>query len=133
MGLERGVLVVDGDPEDIGSLRSILGNKGFDLVMTDSSWVALELARIYQFKAAIIDAKLKDGQGINILREILSIRPDIKVIFTSSEDSFEVEAAARRQGVVYYCLKPYDHGEIKAAVEAAFRAWEIASGETYRA
>ncbi len=132
MGLEKGVLVVDGDPADINSLKSILSADGFDVVMTDSGWVGLELARIYELKAAIIDAKLKDVEGIDILRQILSLRPDIKVIFTSPEDSFDVEVAARKEGIFYYCLKPYDQNEIRAALEAAFRAWELASGETYK-
>jgi len=120
--LERGVLVADGDPEAISSLRSILNDKQFNPVITDSGLVALELIKTYKFKVAIIDEKLKDGHGIDVLRQILSVRPDIKVIFTTSEDSFEVEAAVRKEGIFYYCLKPYDRDEIKAAVEAALRA-----------
>ena len=65
----------------------------------------------------ISDIKMPKKNGIEMAEELLDKYPDMKVIFLTAYDEFEYARAAIRIGVSDYLLKPFDDGELEAAVQ----------------
>ncbi|MBR1624095.1 MAG: response regulator, partial [Pseudobutyrivibrio sp.] len=77
----------------------------------------LELAKTLKPDLVISDIKMPKKTGIEMAEEILEKYPDMKVIFLTAYDEFEYARAAIRIGVSDYLLKPFDDGELEAAIQ----------------
>jgi two-component system response regulator DevR len=100
-GLEH-LLTSAGDIEVVGSVGS----------------VASALARIPALKpdVAVLDARLQDGSGIDVCREIRSSRPETRAIILTSFDDDEALFAAIMAGAAGYVLKQVSGQDLVSAV-----------------
>jgi DNA-binding NarL/FixJ family response regulator len=100
-GLEH-LLTSAGDIEVVGSVGS----------------VAAALARIPALKpdVAVLDARLQDGSGIDVCREIRSTRPETRAIILTSFDDDEALFAAIMAGAAGYVLKQVSGQDLVSAV-----------------
>ena len=84
--------------------------------MTASADEALRLARRERFLLAFVDAKLPDGEGLDLARRIREAAPGLRTVLISGyyypDDSVVVEALAA--GVIDgFVSKPFQHDEIQ--------------------
>ena len=79
MTIEK-VLLVDDNNGQRMTLESILKKSGFDIVTADCGNAALSEAEKEQFAAALLDIKMPDITGIEVLKELKSHQPGIVVI-----------------------------------------------------
>lgn len=77
----------------------------------------LELAKELKPDLVISDIKMPKKTGIEMAEELIEKYPDTKVIFLTAYDDFEYARAAIRIGVSDYLLKPFEDGELEAAVQ----------------
>ena len=77
----------------------------------------LELSYEVKPDLVISDIKMPKKTGIEMAEELLEKYPDMKVIFLTAYDDFEYARAAIRIGVSDYLLKPFDDGELEAAIQ----------------
>jgi DNA-binding NarL/FixJ family response regulator len=100
-GLEH-LLVSSGDIEVVGSVGT----------------AAAAIARIPALKpdVAVLDARLPDGSGIDVCREIRSARPETRVIILTSFDDDEALFAAIMAGAAGYVLKQVSGQDLVNAV-----------------
>ncbi len=88
-------------------LRDLLEADG-DIEVVGESGSALEAARripALRPRVAILDARLPDGSGIEVCREIRSVDPDIRALILTSYDDDEALFAAIMAGASGYLLK----------------------------
>jgi DNA-binding NtrC family response regulator len=69
----------------------------------------------------LLDSKLPDCNGLALLPEIRRLRPHSAVVMITAEASPEMRTAALRAGVYQVLDKPFDLGELAAALQAATR------------
>ena len=77
----------------------------------------LELAKELKPDLVISDIKMPKKTGIEMAEELIEKYPDTKVIFLTAYDDFEYARAAIRIGVSDYLLKPFEDGELEAAIQ----------------
>lgn len=99
-------------------LRQLLESSGDIDVVGDVGTAAAALARIPALKpdVAILDARLPDGSGIEVCREIRSSRPSTKAIILTSYNDDEALFAAIMAGAAGYVLKQVTSQDLIAAV-----------------
>ncbi len=86
-------------------IREILVNSGFLIVgEADDSKEAIKLASRMKPDLAIISARLKHGNGLDLLKMLRSIYPDIKVILLTTDASEVMKAA--QNGETLLLAKP---------------------------
>src|SRR6478672_1796991 len=88
-------------------IRKLLANEG-DIVVVGESGLASEAARripAARPDVAILDARLPDGSGIDVCREVRSRDPHIKALILTSYDDDEALFAAIMAGASGYTLK----------------------------
>jgi two-component system nitrogen regulation response regulator NtrX len=98
------VLIVD-DEENIGlSLRLILEREGYRVSHVDS--VRAFIAAGIRPDAALVDVRLPDGSGIDVLKKIRESAPDVPVIMISGQATISDAVEATRSGAFDFLEKP---------------------------
>lgn len=115
------VLVADGDPEAASRLAGYFSRRGFRAYHTTQGEVAVLLANSRRLLLAVIDVSLLDMSGHALAQRLKDIDPELPVVMTSGDYAPELEAAARRVGILYYAHKPANYRLIGGVVDKALR------------
>lgn len=93
-------------------VRALLESEGDVDVVGEASTVAGAAAQIplLQPQVAVLDARLPDGSGIDLCRELRTTAPEVRSLILTSYDDEEAIVAAIRAGAAGYVLKEV-HGE----------------------
>jgi DNA-binding NarL/FixJ family response regulator len=99
-------------------LRKLLESGGDIEIVGEAGTAAAAIARIPALKpdVAILDARLPDGSGIEVCRQIRSAEPATKAIILTSFDDDEALFAAIMAGAAGYILKQVTGQDLLAAV-----------------
>jgi DNA-binding NtrC family response regulator len=116
------VLVVDDERLVRWSLSQRLSARGWNV--TEAGTAAEALAAPAP-DAAILDYKLPDGDGIELLRRLRHVDPDLPVIMLTAHQDTELIVEAMKAGASDYLTKPFDVDEVVLRVT---RAVETARG-----
>jgi DNA-binding NarL/FixJ family response regulator len=100
-------------------LKHLLETSGDIEVVGDTGTAASALARIPALRpdVAVLDARLPDGSGIEVCRQIRSSHPDIKAVILTSFDDDEALFAAIMAGAAGYILKQVTTQDLIAAIQ----------------
>ena len=93
-GNEKLVLVVDDEESVLDSLQSILENDGYRVVTAQSGQKALEKAQFIPFDVILVDLKLPDIDGAELILRLPKNREMIKIIITNFSTPEEGAKAA---------------------------------------
>ena len=112
--------MVDDDPQTLRYVRGALADAGYNPVVVAEPEEALLAMEESRPGLALLDVVLPDADGIELMRDILSIA-DVPVIFISAYGHDEVVARAFEAGADDYIVKPFSPTELVARVRAALR------------
>ena len=111
------ILICDDEEGIRESLKLILGDH-YNLIAVDSGDMALEvLAHSKDIKAMLLDIKMPQTNGLDILHEIKKKYPHLKIIMVTGYKSVETAAEAARLGATGYIVKPFKSQEILDTVK----------------
>lgn len=104
---EKGVLIVEDDPDFQWRLARMLTLRGNRVVGTSSGEAALELMSQWPVDLVLVDDTLPGMSGMELARVIQERHAGIPVVIMSSQDSRESRLAARLAGAVAVLTKPF--------------------------
>jgi two-component system response regulator AtoC len=110
------VLVIDDEPSIRESLEMFLTEKGLLVSTAATGSEGLELWQKHNPQVIILDIKLPDISGLDILKKITAKDPDVKVIMITAHHDMESTIKAMRRGAYDYIHKPLDVDELDHAV-----------------
>ncbi|MGA9348427.1 MAG: PAS domain S-box protein, partial [Anaerolineae bacterium] len=119
MNEKDSVLIVDDDESICRSLRLIFEKKGYETETAGTGREAIEKARGGFFNLALLDIKLPDGEGIELLAPLKEMHPDIALIVITGYASLETAVRALNEGASAYITKPLNMDEVLATVREA--------------
>ncbi len=122
MKTKQTVLVVDDTPMILHVFKRILREERYAVLTANNGKEALELVRQKSVELVILDLKLPDMSGLEILRRIKRLRDNVEVIVITGYGTMKTVRAAMRLGAYDYITKPFDDNYIKAVVENALSA-----------
>ena len=127
--MERGtILVVDDEPNIAELLAMALRLEGWEVGIAHSGTKALSAARRSRPDAVVLDMKLPDYDGLEVMRKLRATTPDIPVLFLTAKDSVEDRVAGLTAGGDDYVTKPFSLEEVVARLRALLRRSGV--GET---
>jgi len=100
------ILIIDDDPKICKVLSDILRLKGYICVIAHTAREAIENVKKEEIDLAIIDLKLPDELGINVLKEIKEISPRTEAIILTAYASLPTAIEALDYGAFSYIEKP---------------------------
>jgi DNA-binding NtrC family response regulator len=115
------VLCIDDEDSPRESLRFILKDR-YDVATAADGRSGLEAARNQgPFDAVLLDMKMPDMSGLEVLSEIVKLHPAPPVVMVTAIADARVVVQAMKIGAVDYLIKPFDVNEIRLVVERVLR------------
>ena len=109
------ILVVDDDPTILKLLVKYLGKKGYRVTSAQDGEEALTLFRQDDFDLVITDLRMPRLDGLEILRRVKALQPDVEVLVLTGHGTMTSAIAALRDGgAADYLLKPLSSLELLA-------------------
>lgn len=102
------VLVVDDEDIVREALQDWLSAYGFDVSAAGNGTEALQLIHDQEFGVILLDVRLPDMEGTDILREARKLRPEVKAIILTAYPSKESTIEAVKHGAAEYLVKPFE-------------------------
>jgi two-component system response regulator HydG len=127
MEIRAQVLIVDADGEHVRRLNAALTRAGHRCVAVDRGGAALERMREQVFEMALVDVRLPDGDGIDILQRVKEASPEIPVVLMSTHPDVEMTIAALRKGAYDFLVKPLTDDGVVALAEKAAHLRQVGS------
>jgi two-component system, sensor histidine kinase and response regulator len=117
-GRRRVLLVVDDEEGPRQSLRVVFKNE-YELLLAPDGTTALDMARKHRIDAAILDLRMGDMSGIEVLQGLKTVDPHIECIMLTAYETIDSARQALRLGACDYLNKPFDIPAIRTAVANA--------------
>ena len=111
------ILVVDDDPSTCRTLGMIFEEKGYQVEAAQSGTEGLEKGREGDFNLAILDIKLPDMPGVDLIEPLQDANPLVDVIMATGYASVDTAMQALNQGATAYITKPLRVEQVLADVE----------------
>jgi two-component system, response regulator RegA len=115
---DRSLLLLDDDKPFLTRLGRAMEARGYVVTMADT--VAGGLAALQQAVPAfaVVDMRLGDGNGIDVISELKRLRPDARGIVLTGYGNIATAVTAVKLGAFDYLAKPADADEIDAALRS---------------
>jgi two-component system response regulator RegA len=113
---ERSLLVVDDDAPFRQRLALAMERRGFEVTTADSMAAGIAEARARRPAFAVIDLRLGDGSGIEVVSALREVRADARVIVLTGYGNIATAVAAVKMGAIDYLSKPADADAVEAAL-----------------
>ena len=124
LGPDRSLLLVDDDEPFLKRLARAMEKRGFDVVAVDSVAMGIEVAQESAPVFAVVDLRLGDGSGLDVVAALRDARPDSRIVVLTGYGNIATAVAAVKAGAVDYLSKPADADDVVKALLAAGEAPE---------
>ncbi len=115
---DRTLLIVDDDAPLRNRLARAMEKRNFKVETAESVAAAIESARLSPPAFAVVDLRLEDGNGLDVVEVLHEIRPDARVVMLTGYGNIATAVAAVKRGAVDYLAKPADADDVEAALLA---------------
>jgi two-component system response regulator RegA len=115
---DRTLMIVDDDRAFLQRLGRAMEQRGFEVRMGASVAEGLDLVRQKAPAFAVVDLRLEDGTGLDVIAELAKHRPDARSIVLTGYGNFATAVTAVKLGACDYLAKPADADEVTDALLA---------------
>ncbi len=114
--IHKPILIVDDEKNIRLTLSQVLETLGADIDAAANGEEALTKLKGREFGLILLDIRMPGMDGMEILRRVREIRPDIRVIMITAYGTIESAVEAMKLGAVDFLQKPFDPEEIRELV-----------------
>jgi len=124
MGENARILVVDDDENIRKVLKTILEDEGYTVDEAEDAKKAIEKSRRNVYNLALIDIRLPDMEGIELLTRMKDTVPKMRKIIITGYPTLQNAIEAVNRGADAYILKPFDMDKVLATIKEQLRKYE---------
>lgn len=121
-GMKERILIVDDQLGIRLLLKEILQKEGYSTFQAANGYQAIEITKKENPDLVLLDMRLPEMNGIEILQELKKISPDIRVIIMTAYGEQELIDTAKNIGILDYITKPFEIEEIRRIVKEKIKA-----------
>jgi len=115
---DKSLLIVDDDNPFRDRLARSMEKKGFKVTQAESVKSAIQKAREKKPAFAVIDLRLGDGNGLEVVNEIQKSKKESRIIMLTGYGNIPTAVAAIKAGAIDYLAKPANAEDIETALLA---------------
>ena len=119
IGLDKTLLLVDDDEPFLRRLTKAMEKRGFKVESAGSVAAGRAIATARPPAYAVVDLRLTDGNGIDVVEVLNDKRPDCRVVVLTGYGAIATAVAAVKIGATDYLSKPADASDIMNALLAS--------------
>ena len=116
---DKSMLIVDDDNPLRDRLARAMEKKGFNVIQAAGVKQGIILAKNTPPAFAVVDLRLEDGSGLDLVKEIRRLRKDSKIVMLTGYGNIPTTVAAVKAGAIDYIPKPADADDIENALLAS--------------
>ena len=116
---DRSLVLVDDDRAFVTRLARAMELRGFEVRLAHSVAEGLELIRQRAPAFAVVDMRLDDGNGLDVIAELAKLRQGARAVVLTGYGNIATAVSAVKLGAVDYLAKPADADEVTDALLAA--------------
>jgi two-component system response regulator RegA len=113
---DKTLLLVDDDAPYRQRLAQAMEKRGFRVIQAESVETAIAAAKAEPPHYAVVDLRLTDGSGLDVVPEIRKVREDCRVVMLTGYGNIATAVVAIKAGAVDYLPKPADADQVEAAL-----------------
>ena len=110
------ILIVDDEPIVRESIKDWLEDAGYQVDTAGTGEEAEKMIGKRDFGVVIMDIRLPGKTGINVLKDIKSIKPQIKTIIITAYPTEEFSVEAKKYGAVDFIVKPINPDDLERLI-----------------
>ena len=110
------LLLVDDDKPFLQRLARAMEARGFSVSTADTVAGGLKMAESEPPAYAVVDMRLEDGNGLDVIELIRKKRPDSRMVVLTGYGNIATAVTAVKMGAVDYLAKPADADDVCAAL-----------------
>jgi two-component system, response regulator RegA len=118
LGPDRSLLLVDDDEAFVKRLAKAMEKRGFAPETASSVAAGRAIAMARPPAYAVIDLRLEDGNGLDVVETLRERRPDSRIVVLTGYGAIATAVAAVKFGATDYLSKPADANDITNALLA---------------
>ncbi len=115
------ILVIDDDASLRRTLRVSLEVLGHEAVEVSDAAGALELLARRPFEIALLDLRLAQEHGLDLLPRLLNLAPGLNVVIVTAYATIETAVEAMRRGAFDYLPKPFTPDQLRVVLDRIAR------------
>jgi two-component system response regulator RegA len=118
IGPDRSLLLVDDDEPFVKRLARAMEKRGFIAETAESVAAGKIVAQTRPPAFAVVDLRLEDGNGLDVVETLREKRPDCRVVVLTGYGAIATAVAAVKIGAIDYLSKPADADDVMNALLA---------------
>lgn len=118
IGPDNTLLLVDDDEPFLRRMAKAMEKRGFAVEMAGSVAAGRAVATARPPAYAVVDLRLEDGNGLDVVEVLREKRPDSRVVVLTGYGAIATAVAAVKIGATDYLSKPADANDISNALLA---------------
>ena len=116
---DKSLLILDDDDPLRGRLSRAMEKKGFVPKEAKTVSEALQIVKNNPPNFAIVDLRLEDGNGLDVIKEVSQKKKDCRIVMLTGYGNLPTAVAAVKAGAIDYMAKPVDADDVEASLLAA--------------
>jgi DNA-binding NtrC family response regulator len=118
------ILIVDDDENIRKALIAVLEDEGYTVDSVDTGKKGIEKTQTEFFNIALIDVRLPDMEGTEVLSKMQETSPTLRKIIITGYPTLQNAAAAVNKGANAYVMKPFDLEKMLQTIEEQLKKQE---------
>jgi DNA-binding NtrC family response regulator len=119
------VLVIDDEVNFTEEIEEFLHNQGYISYTANNVPKGRQILKNNDIDLLILDVRLKNVNGLDVLMEVKADYPKLEVIIVSAHGDMETVITAMRNGAIDYLKKPFRHTDIQIAIQRTRRFLDL--------
>ena len=119
---DNSLLIVDDDKPFLSRLAKAMEARGYSVRTAETLEAGKQAIRELPPAYAVVDMRLEDGNGLDVIRMLRETRPDCRALVLTGYGNIATAVNAVKLGAVDYLSKPADAEDILAALTASGEA-----------
>jgi two-component system cell cycle response regulator CtrA len=115
------VLLIEDEPNTARAIELMLSGEGFNVYTTDLGEEGLDLGRMYDYDAILLDLNLPDMHGYDVLKKLRVAKVQTPVLILSGNAEMDSKVRSFGFGADDYITKPFHREELVARIQAVVR------------
>jgi two-component system response regulator HydG len=118
------ILIIDDDQDICALLSRYLAKKGFKTDTAGTAKTGLEKLGKADFNLVVCDFKLPDADGLDLIKQIKELQPNIQIILITGYSDLRIAVKAMKLGAFDYVAKPLYQDELLLTIKSALKKAE---------
>jgi len=124
MGEAARILIIDDDENIRKVLETILEDEGYIVETAETAKQGIEKSEIAFYNLALIDVRLPDMEGIELLSKLRNTKPKMRKIIVTGYPTLQNAIAAVNKGADAYVMKPFEVDKILQTIREQLKKQE---------